>query len=272
MSMNKNAPIAIFDSGVGGLSVFKEIEKLMPNENLIYFGDTARVPYGTRSAETIRRFVKSDLDFLFRFAPKLIVVACGTASCVGAPVLEEECEHFTSVISPSAIAAAKTTKSGRIGVISTAATLKSGAFENKIKELLPTAEVYTKAAQMFVNVVENGWIEQDNEIANAVAKEYLKDLKKQHVDTLILGCTHFPLLSKVIQKQMGEGVTLISSGYETALAAKMDLEALGLRSDSTVAGTKKFFVSDDLESFCQLGAVFLGHAIDRDEAELVEVG
>lgn len=266
-----NSPIAIFDSGVGGLSVFREIEKLMPNENLIYFGDTARVPYGTRSAETIKKFVKSDLNFLFKFDPKFIVVACGTASCVGAEVLEEECEHFTSVISPSAIAAAKATKSGKIGVISTNATLKSGAFENKIKELLPEAQVFTKAAQMFVNVVENGWIDKDNEIANAVAKEYLKELKQNDVDTLILGCTHFPLLSEVIQKQMGENVTLISSGFETALAAKMDLEVLGMRSDAEGKGERKYFVSDDLDSFCELGAIFLGHEIDKSDAALVEV-
>ncbi|MBQ6381901.1 MAG: glutamate racemase [Clostridia bacterium] len=269
--MNKTAPIAVFDSGVGGLSVFREIQKLMPNENLIYFGDTARVPYGTRSAATIQKFVKSDLDFLSRFEPKLIVVACGTASCVGAPVLEKECEHFTSVISPSAIAAAKTTKTGRIGVISTAATLKSGAFEKKIKELLPTAQVFTKAAQMFVNVVENGWIEEDNEIANAVAKEYLKELKQQDIDTLILGCTHFPLLSAVIQKQMGEGVTLISSGYETALAAKMDLEALGLRNQSDAPGSRKCFVSDNVDSFCQLTSIFLDHQVAKEHVELVEV-
>lgn len=269
--MNTTAPIAIFDSGVGGLSVFRELEKLMPNENLIYFGDTARVPYGTRSAETIRKFVKSDLDFLAQFSPKLIVVACGTASCVGAPVLEAECEHFTSVISPSAIAAAKTTKSGKIGIISTAATLKSGAFEKKIKELLPTAQVYTKAAQMFVNVVENGWIEADNEIANAVAKEYLKELKSLQVDTLILGCTHFPLLSAVIQHQIGENVALISSGYETALAAKMDLEALHLRNTSTEKGSTRFFVSDNLESFCELATLFLGRPIEKDHVRLVEV-
>lgn len=269
--MNKNAPIAIFDSGVGGLSVVKQIERLMPNENLIYFGDTARVPYGTRSAETICKFVKSDLDFLFTFDPKLIVVACGTASCVGAPVLEQECEHYTSVITPSAIAATKATKTGRIGVISTAATLKSGAFERKIKELLPEAQVFTKAAQMFVNVVENGWIEEDNEIANAVAKEYLKELKTKDIDTLILGCTHFPLLSAVIQKQMGEGVTLISSGYETALAAKMDLETLGLRNESEEKGTKKYFVSDNLDSFCALTGIFLDKQIDREQVKPVEV-
>lgn len=269
--MNYSAPIAVFDSGVGGLSVFKELEALMPNENLIYFGDTARVPYGTRSAETIKKFVKSDLDFLARFSPKFIVVACGTASCVGAPVLEQECAHYTSVISPSAIAASKVTKTGSIGVISTAATLKSGAFEKKIKELLPAAKVYTKAAQMFVNVVENGWIEEDNEIANAVAKEYLKELKTKNIDTLILGCTHFPLLSAVIAKQMGEGVTLISSGYETALAAKMDLEALGMRNQSAQTGTKRYFVSDDLDTFCERAAIFLGHTIDKKDAELVEV-
>ena len=270
MSLN-SAPIAIFDSGVGGLSVFKELEKLMPNENLIYFGDTARVPYGTRSAETIKKLVKSDLDFLFGFNPKFIVVACGTASCVGAPVLEAECEHYTSVISPSAIAACKATKTGRIGVISTAATLKSGAFEGKIKELLPDAVVFTKATQMFVNVVENGWTGKDNEIANAVAKEYLKELKTKDIDTLILGCTHFPLLSEVIAAQMGEGVTLISSGYETALAAKMDLEALGMRNPSTAPGTHRFFVSDDMDTFCERAAIFLGHTIDKADTELVEM-
>ncbi len=265
------APIAIFDSGVGGLSVFREIEKLMPNENLIYFGDTARVPYGTRSAETIKKFVKSDLDFLFKFKPKFIVVACGTASCVGAPVLEAECEHYTSVISPSAIAAAKATKNGKIGVISTKATLKSGAFERKIKEIKPDAEVYTQASQMFVNVVENGWIDEDNEIAKAVAKEYLKDLKKAGVDTLILGCTHFPLLSAVIGNEMGKEVKLISSGYETALAAKMDLEKAGLRSTSKKPGTKRCFVSDGVDSFCELTELFLGHRVAKENVELVEV-
>ena len=266
-----NAPIAIFDSGVGGLSVFREIEKLMPNENLIYFGDTARVPYGTRSAETIKKFVKSDLDFLAKFNPKFIVVACGTASCVGAPVLEAECENYTSVISPSAIAAAKATRNGKIGVISTKATLKSGAFEKKIKEIKPDAEVYTQASQMFVNVVENGWIDEDNEIAKAVAKEYLKDLKKSGVDTLILGCTHFPLLSKVIANEMGKDVKLISSGYETALAAKMDMEKAGLRSDSDEIGTKRCFVSDGVDSFCELTELFLGHKVSKENVELVEV-
>ena len=269
--MKKSAPIAIFDSGVGGLSVFKEIETLMPNENLIYFGDTARVPYGTRSAQTIKKFVKSDLDFLFGFKPKFIVVACGTASCVGAPVLEEECEHYTSVISPSAIAASKTTKNGKIGVLSTAATLKSGAFEKKIKELLPDAEVFSKAAQMFVNVVENGWIEKDNEIANAVAREYLKELKTKDIDTLILGCTHFPLLSEVIGSQMGKGVTLISSGYETALAAKMDLEALNMRNDGDREGGRSYFVSDAPDSFCEIAEIFLGHKIDPSDVETVEM-
>lgn len=265
------APIAIFDSGVGGLSVFREIEKLMPNENLIYFGDTARVPYGTRSAETIKKFVKSDLDFLFKFKPKFIVVACGTASCVGAPVLEAECENYTSVISPSAIAAAKATKNGKIGVISTKATLKSGAFERKIKEIKPDAEVFTQASQMFVNVVENGWIDEDNEIAKAVAKEYLKDLKKAGVDTLILGCTHFPLLSAVIGNEMGKDVKLISSGYETALATKMDMEKAGLRSDFKGTGTKRCFVSDGVDSFCELTELFLGHKVAKENVELVEV-
>ena len=268
--MNKNAPIAIFDSGMGGLSVFREIEKLMPHENLIYFGDTARVPYGTRSAETIEKFVKSDLDFLAQFQPKHIVVACGTASSVGNKVLKKECEHFTSVINPSAIAATKATKNGKIGVISTVATLKSGAFVRKIKKMMPEAQVYTQATQLFVNLVENGF-DENTEVAEVVAKAYLKDLKKAGVDTLILGCTHFPLLSNVIGKTMGEGVTLISSGYETALATKMDLEALDLLTDSDAPGTKRFFVSDDLHTFCEMGAIFLHHPLNRDEVELVEV-
>lgn len=265
------APIAIFDSGVGGLSVFREIEKLMPNENLIYFGDTARVPYGTRSAATIKKFVKSDLDFLSGFQPKYIVVACGTASCVGAPVLAAECKNYTSVISPSAIAAARATKNGKIGVISTKATLKSGAFEKKIKDLKPDAQVYSKATQMFVNVVENGWIEEDNEIAKAVAKEYLKQLKEAGVDTLVLGCTHFPLLSAVIGNEMGKDVTLISSGYETALAAKMDMEKLNLLSRSDKKGYRRFFVSDAVKSFCNRAELFLGYKIARENAELVEL-
>ena len=269
--MNKNAPIAIFDSGMGGLSVFREIETLMPHENLIYFGDTARVPYGTRSAETIEKFVKSDLDFLAQFAPKHIVVACGTASSVGNKVLKRECEHFTSVINPSAIAATKATKNGKIGVISTTATLKSGAFERKIKKMLPSATVYGKAAPLFVNLVENGFTDENDEAANAVAKKYLKELKEKNIDTLILGCTHFPLLSKVIAKQMGEGVTLISSGYETALATKMDLEALDLLNESDAPGTKRFFVSDDTDAFCEQGAIFLKHPVNRDEVKLVEM-
>lgn len=265
-----DAPIGVFDSGVGGLSVFCELEKLLPNENLIYFGDTARVPYGTRSAQTIKKFVEGDVDFLNSFNPKFIVVACGTASCVGAPVLEENCENYASVIEPSAIAAAKATENKKIGVISTTATLKSKAFSKKIKSLIPDAEVFSKACPVFVNIVESGWFEKDNEIAKAVAKEYLKELKKTDIDTLILGCTHFPLLSDVIQNEMGSSVRLISSGYETAYAAKLDLEKAHLLNDSKTEGSRRYYVSDGVESFSETAELFLGHAV-TGEVNQVEI-
>lgn len=264
------APIGIFDSGMGGLSVFRELEKLLPDENLIYFGDTARVPYGTRSAETIKKFVRGDVGFLNSFKPKLIVVACGTASCVGAPVLEECCENYVSVISPSAISAVKHTENKKIGVISTDATLRSGAFENKIKQLMPDAEVFSKGCQFFVNVVESGWIDENNEIAKAVAKEYLSGLKTTGIDTLILGCTHFPLLSKVIQNEIGKNVRLINSGYETALAAMKKLKESGQINDSGTGGYRKYFVSDGLDSFCNIAELFLGHEV-RGEVSQVEI-
>ncbi len=264
------APIGIFDSGCGGLSVFKELRELMPHENLIYFGDTARVPYGTRSADTIKKFVEDDMHFLNTFNPKFIVVACGTASCVGGSVVKANCKNSVLVISPSAIAAAKATKNKRIGVISTSATLKSGAFEKKIKSIVPNAEVFCEACPAFVNIVEYGWISEGNPIAREVVKEYMKFFKDKNIDTLILGCTHFPLLSGSIAKVMGKNVTLINSGYETALAAKMALEKNGMLNTQQIQGTSKFYVSDDADSFAEIGKIFLGEDI-ADEIQKVKI-
>ncbi len=254
-----NRPIGVFDSGLGGLSCVKEIMRIMPGEDVIYFGDTGRVPYGSRSQETLMKYVKQDIRFLKSFDIKMIIIACGTASSAVLPWVEAELDtKIMGVVQPASKKAAESTKNGRIGVLGTAATVKYGKYVEDIKRLNPKAQVFQKACPMFVPLVENGYA--NSEVTEIIAREYLEEIKEKDIDTLILGCTHYPLLREVIQKIMGEGIKLIDSGATAAQGAYELLNNADMLSDKQIS-KYKYFVSDSTEDFAKLGSMFLSKPI-----------
>lgn len=255
-----NRPIGVFDSGLGGLTCVKQLMSVMPNEDIVYFGDTARVPYGNRSRETIVRYTRDDISFLLEHDIKIIIAACGTASSVALPYIDDVGVKVIGVLEPACRAALKRTRNGRIGVIGTASTIKSDKYAQIIASIEPSAKVFSAACPMFVPVVENGYA--DTEVARIVARDYLAGLKNEGVDTLILGCTHYPLLEGVIGDIMGDGVELISSGREAAEYCRSFLDGHGLLAGRDGKGNSEFYVSDDPESFTQLGGLFLGREIE----------
>ncbi len=255
-----NRAIGVFDSGLGGLTCVRAITKLLPGENIIYFGDTGRVPYGTRSKETIINYTRGDIRFLKSFDIKLAVIACGTASSIALDTVKNEYDFpILGVVTPTAKAAVDATGNGRIGVIGTPLTIKSGKYKQEIEKINKDAFVVSNACSLFVPFVENGYA--DHEATRLIAKEYLKPIKKAGVDTLILGCTHYPLLTGIIGEIMGEGVTLIDSGMETAKSLKEYLENNNMLSQNTSEGTYHYYVSDSVEGFEALGGMFLNKAI-----------
>ena len=258
-----NRPIGVFDSGLGGLTVVRQLLKELPNEQIVYFGDTGRVPYGTRSPETIRRYTAEDCRFLQRFDVKLIIAACGTASSVGVDVLRAQPIPAIGVVEATAAAAVKATKNGRIGVLGTAATVQTDAF------FAPAfaRAVFSNACPLFVSLVENGWIAPDDEVTILTAKRYLQPLIEAGIDTLILGCTHFPLLAPILQGILGDGVTLIDSGRETAKAAHALLRSQAALGDRD--GSCRFFVSDTPQGFARVAEMFLGRTVSAD-VELID--
>ncbi|MBQ7097796.1 MAG: glutamate racemase [Clostridia bacterium] len=248
-------PIGVFDSGLGGLTCVREIMRIMPGEDVIYFGDTGRVPYGTRERETLLKYVRQDIRFLETFDIKMIIIACGTASSAALPWISSEFgTEIIGVVEPAAKAAVKATKSKRIGVLGTSGTVKSGKYIEYIKSICPEAKVFQKACPMFVPLVENGYA--DKAVARLFAEEYLEEIKAQDVDTLILGCTHYPLLKPIISEIMGEDVVLIDSGAE---AAGFALERLSLcdKLSHSDSGQYNYFVSDSAETFAEFGNMFL---------------
>lgn len=255
--MNKFDAIGVFDSGIGGLTAVKELAKLLPNENIVYLGDTARVPYGTKGRETIIKYAKQDAEFLARHNVKMIIAACGTVSSVASSEMSEMGHLYTGVIEPAVKAAVNTTKNGKIGVLGTNATVRSGSYEALIHKLSPESEVYSKACPMFVPLVENGYVNIDCEPTLAIAKEYLEPLKEKGIDTLILGCTHYPLLSGIIAKIMGDDVKLISSGGEAGKYAKELLAENGLLNDSAEKGKISLYCTDSAELFLENAKHFL---------------
>lgn len=249
--------IGIFDSGVGGLTVLREIMKVMPQEDTIYLGDTARVPYGTKSPETVVRFARQITSFLVNRDIKLLVVACNTASAVSLDELKAEFPiPIVGVIEPGAFRAASVTTSGRVGVIGTAGTIRSSAYTKAIKRINPDIEVITAECPMFVPLAEEGWV--DNEVARLTASIYLENLRDRGVDTLVLGCTHYPLLKGIISEAMGEGVTLVDSAAETARVVKGILEANGAIRPVQEKGNHHYFVTDVPAGFIRVGNRFLG--------------
>ncbi len=260
----KDYAIGVFDSGMGGLTAVKELNSLLPNENIIYFGDTARVPYGSRSRETVLRYAQQDVEFLRRHEIKMIIAACGTvSSVVGTNSLADDIP-FTGVIHPAVQTACATTKNGKIGVIGTPATIKSGYYAKVIKEINPHAKVFGNACPLFVHLVENGYIQRDNKITILAAEEYLEPIKKENVDTLILGCTHYPVIKDIIADIMGDDVKLISSGAEAAKYAYNSLIEKDLLSDRKENGQNTFYVSDSVSLFEENAANFLGHNVNSE--------
>ncbi|MDP1852742.1 MAG: glutamate racemase [Candidatus Omnitrophota bacterium] len=266
--MANNYPIGVFDSGVGGLTVVKELIRQLPSENIIYFGDTARVPYGIKSKETVIRFSIENILFLLKQNVKLICVACNTVSSVALPAIKN---HFrvpiVGVLAPAAREAVYATQNKRIGVIGTPSTIKSRSYESQINELDSEIKVFSAATPLFVPLVEEGWV--DTDVTREVAREYLGPLTNKNVDTLILGCTHYPLLREVIQGVLGKKVNLIDSAKQVAIEVKRMLACEDLLNDSAKKPRHKFYVSDNPEWFTNLAGRFLGHSVkDVSRAEV----
>ena len=268
--MADNRPIGVFDSGLGGLTVAREIIKLMPNEDIVYFGDTGRVPYGTRSRETIVKYAKQDESFLLSKNVKMIIAACGTVSSVASDTGELLPVPFVEVVSHAAKQAVSVTKNKRIGVIGTTATVASNSYKTKILELMPDAQVHQNDCPLFVPLVEAGWIDSDDEVTLETARRYLAPLKEQKVDVLIMGCTHYPVITDIIRKVMGEDVTLVNIGEYTAKAVLKYLIDNDMQNEKIDNGSHEYYVSDRTESFSKTASILMGNSI-ADKVERVDI-
>ncbi|AZT89884.1 glutamate racemase [Caldicellulosiruptor changbaiensis] len=256
-------PIGIFDSGLGGLTVFKEIVNLMPNESIVYFGDTARIPYGSKSKETVTKFAMQNTRFLLSKNVKIVVVACNTASAYAYEFLKSQFDiPIIAVIEPGARAAVMATRNKKVGVIGTEGTIASGSFEKKILEYDPNISVFSKPCPLFVPLVEEGWI--DKEVTYLVAKEYLEEFKEKGIDTLVLGCTHYPFLQNVIKKILPE-VTLINPALETAKQTYDVLKQNDMLNTLDDEPTYYFYASDNLKKFEAVASIFLNEKIKCEE-------
>ena len=268
-----NRPIGVFDSGLGGLTVLREMMKHCPNEKLVYFGDCGRIPYGTKSKETVQKYTLQDINFLLSKNVKAIVIACNTASAYGYELAKQSIDHpVFEVVSPGARAAVRETKTGRIGVIGTAGTISTGVYEKAIRSEAGEwqVEIFSKACPMFVPLVEEGW--WSNEIALKIIEEYLLPLKALEIDTLVLGCTHYPILEPLISKVMGTSVRLVSSGVEIAGQIAEFCAVNDIHSDSKFESPDncEYFTSDSTERFSEFGEAFLGQKIPVTEYVAIE--
>lgn len=262
--MTNPAPIGVFDSGIGGLTVAHEVIRQLPHESIIYFGDTARVPYGPKSPDTVRRYSREIAGFLRDQGVKSIVIACNTATAHALTVLRAEMDMpVIGVVEPGARAAVAATKSGHIGVIGTSGTIKSGAYERAIRELDADIRVTPRACPLFVPLVEEGWT--DHEATRLVAREYLEPMLAAEIDTLVLGCTHYPLLKPLLRDVLGNDVRLIDSAEETAAETARTLAAAELSADPADDPVYRFIASDDPLQFLQLGQRFLGGTMEGVE-------
>lgn len=258
--------IGIFDSGVGGLTVLKEVARLLPQEELFYVGDTARVPYGTKSPETVRRYALESAGFLVQQGVKMLVVACNTASAVAVDELASTFQiPVVGVIEPGSRRAASLTQNRKIGVIGTEGTVKSGAYARAIKADDPMIDVVSAACPLFVPLAEEGW--HDHQVAEIAAAEYLAPLLNAGADTLVLGCTHYPLLKKTLRTILGDAIHLVDSAEETAKMVVETLPAVGAHSGGS--GGIRFFVTDVPDRFRRVGSAFLGR--DLESVEQVEL-
>ena len=251
-------PIGVFDSGLGGLTTVKKLAEFLPGEDIIYLGDTGRVPYGPRSRETIIKYARQDAAFLTGFDIKAMVVACNTVCSVAFDMLDEICDApVYEVVKAPANSAAELTKNGKIGVIGTAATIRSGAYEKALKNARSDLLISSVPCPLFVPLVENGRTDPNDVAALSIAEDYLAGLRGSGIDTLIMGCTHYPLLRGVISKVMGSGVVLIDSGAETAKIVAEDLRTQGLLSSGSAKGTVRYYVTDSTDVFSEMASRFL---------------
>ena len=258
-------PIGVFDSGIGGLTVLREIWEAVPDESTIYFGDNSRSPYGTKSKSTIIRYSLQNMKFLESKDVKMIVIACNTASAYAYEELKKRANvPVVEVVTPGADVACKATKNGKIGIIATKGTISTGVYkkavEDRAKELgMDNIEIFEQACPLFVSLAEEGW--WDKEVTRLTAEEYLKPLKEAGVDTLVMACTHYPLLSKVIQEVMGDGVVLVNTGEATAKVVKELLSSEGTTSEGNQSPVREFYTSDEPEPFEQVATPFLGEGL-----------
>lgn len=256
-----NRPIGVFDSGLGGLTVVKKMREFLPGENIVYFGDTQRVPYGGRSKQTLIKYVSQDIRFLQSFDVKMVVAACGTASAVALPELADSFDvPVLGVLSQAAQSAVAASKNKKIAVIATAATIKSDAYKKTIESICPEASVFSKACPLFVPLVENGHL--DTKVAHLVAEEYLNEVVTSGADTLIMGCTHYPLLRKTIADVLGDEVALIDVGEAMAKHIRSLLEQRNMCALRETSGTCRYYVSDEVDNFETLGGLFLQSEIE----------
>jgi glutamate racemase len=256
----RDSAIGVFDSGIGGLTVLHQIIETLPRENTVYLGDTARAPYGTKSVETVLRYSFENSEFLVEKGVKLVVVACNTSTAVALDELADRLDvPVVGVIGPGVRRALKSTKSKRVGVIGTEATIQSGAYTRALKVAQPEIEVYSRACPLFVPLVEEGWT--DNTVVEMTVAAYLGSLKQSGIDTLILGCTHYPLLKKSIRKYLGSSVRLVDSAEETAKEVESVLRRSALEKTSG-KGVHSFFVTDAPDRFIKVGRRFLGERVE----------
>ena len=252
-------PIGVFDSGLGGLTAVKELLHVLPHEDIVYFGDTGRVPYGNRSRETIIKYAEQDAGV------KLLIAACGTVSSVASELGGRFRVPFTGVVAPTAAAAAAATKNGNIGVIGTTATIRSGSYKRALQKLSANIRVFQQDCPLFVPLVENNFLSPEDPVVTTIAARYLSRLKENGVDTIILGCTHYPMLKAAISKVMDNRVTLVDSGRETALyAARLLHESSLLNTENTSQGKCSFYVSDQPDGFTHMAGMFLQKEITED--------
>ena len=261
---DRKSAIGIFDSGVGGLTVFRAVQRRLPAERLIYLGDTARIPYGVRSAATIERYSLECAKFVQSRGVKAIVIACNTASALAASYLRSRCSvPVMGVIRAGARRAVERTSNGRIGVIATEATVASGAYERAIRELKDGLEITSRACPLFVPLAEEGWL--NHPVTFQVAEEYLTQLREIGVDTLVLGCTHYPILRPVIERTLGDGLSYVDSGEAVAERLAQLLEEQQLSSDNGAQQTEEFYVTDSADRFRRVAELFLGRQLESVE-------
>ncbi len=264
-----NRPIGIFDSGVGGLTVTNHIIKRLSKENIVYFGDTARVPYGSKSKDTITKFAKQDIRFLLKHNVKAVVIACNTVSSNSISELKSEFDvPIFGVVKPGAEAAAEKTKNKNVGVIATAATIRSGAYEKEILKIDNSINVYSKACPLFVPLVEEGWLNED--ITMLTAKKYISCLINKNIDTIVMGCTHYPLLKDCIKETVGCNVELVDPAYDTAVNLNNYLIKNNMLHDDSPKGENKFYVSDNTDTFNKICVQALGKSFNANIINIEE--